>query len=285
MCSVPVFFLISGYFYKQDTAAKQAKKIFRLMLIANIIYFVWKLFLSIANNELVFFLKSTFTFKNLIKFLIFNESHLQSHLWYLGAILYVTIIVTFICKLKYGKDFLFLAAPFLLIGDLIFGKYSIAIFHRELPYILVRNWLFVGLPYFTVGIWIKENQIKVKKNKLIIIIGISTMTSMMERWVLVSNQLNPRRADCISTIFLSLSLFLYFLHYVDPGHNFVSKIGREYSTWIYIFHPIIIFILEEIMIRIGIFDIYVYIRPIIVFLVTTLLIDMTAKLFMRIKSI
>lgn len=96
------------------------------------------------------FLLDTFTIENVLKFIAFNESPLKGHLWYLGAILYVLIIMHIFDKLKIEKCLVF-AAPFLLMGDLILGKYSVLLLGREFPYILVCNFLFVGIPYFCIG--------------------------------------------------------------------------------------------------------------------------------------
>ena len=60
------------------------------------------------------------------------------------------IIMHIFDKLKIEKCLVF-AAPFLLMGDLILGKYSVLLLGREFPYILVRNFLFVGIPYFCIG--------------------------------------------------------------------------------------------------------------------------------------
>ena len=40
--------------------------------------------------------------------------------------------------------------------DLAFGKYSLVVFGKESPYILVRNFLCVGLPYFALGAMLKR---------------------------------------------------------------------------------------------------------------------------------
>ena len=94
--AVPIFFMISGYFYSdiitRNGEVRQIKKIFRLLLAANLIYVLWKVLLSIIWNDESFF-QDTFSMKNLFQFLMFNESPFNGHLWYLGAILYVLLIV------------------------------------------------------------------------------------------------------------------------------------------------------------------------------------------------
>ena len=151
--AVPVFFMITGYFYfdveEKNGETRQIKKIFKLVLEANVLYLLWDSFYAVLSRNMSC-LFDTFTIENVLKFIAFNESPLKGHLWYLGAILYVLIIMHIFDKLKIEKCLVF-AAPFLLMGDLILGKYSVLLLGREFPYILVRNFLFVGIPYFCIG--------------------------------------------------------------------------------------------------------------------------------------
>lgn len=212
--AVPIFFMITGYFYsdvvKKGRTARQIKKLFILMVEANLVYFVWKWFYTavISNAD---FISSTFTVKNLLKFVIFNDSPLSGHLWYLGAILYVLIITAVAKKLKITKV-LYWLTPVLLIMDLVLGKYSLVLFNREFPYILVRNFFFVGIPYFCIGRMIREEfGQKINKNTATLLIFIFSLTTCMERFILVSADMNPTRDHYISTTFLAIAVFLFTL--------------------------------------------------------------------------
>lgn len=161
--------MITGYFYS-DTVARhkeerQIRKIFFLVVEANAIFFIWNIALGILRRDsMVTYVQEIFTGKSILKFLVLNESPLAGHLWYLGAILYVLVIVLLVDKLKSRKA-LYCLTPVLLIADLVFGKYSLLIFHREFPYILVRNFLCVGIPYFCIGNLIREKRCSEKWNK------------------------------------------------------------------------------------------------------------------------
>lgn len=56
---------------------------------------------------------------------------------------------------------LFYAIPLLLLLDLCFGKYSIALWGREFPYVYVRNFLCVGLPFVGIGMLLKKHKDKI----------------------------------------------------------------------------------------------------------------------------
>lgn len=155
--AVPIFFMISGYFFYLPKDRKQIKKLFILFLMGNIVFFIWNASLAIVKGEFLPLVFSLFTARNLFKLIILNDSFIYGHLWYLGAILYVVVIVSIVFKWdeKKGRKVLYIITTFLLLGDLMLGKYSLILFHQEFPYTFVRNWIFVGGPYFSIGMWVR----------------------------------------------------------------------------------------------------------------------------------
>ena len=268
--AVPIFFMITGYFYS-DTIARhkenrQIKKIFFLVIEANMLFFIWNIALNVLRREnIVAYIRSIFTCKNIFEVLALNESPLAGHLWYLGAILYVLVIVLLMDNLNCRKVLCCLT-PLLLIADLVLGKYSLLIFHREFPYILVRNFLCVGIPYFCIGNLIREKKCSEKWNKKVlqVLTVVFVITSLAERFVLVNTGLNATRDHYISTTFLSICLFVYTLK--SNWHNKgLAVIGRKYSTWLYIIHPIFITVFAMITGKLGIKSIYRCVAPIVVY--------------------
>lgn len=252
---------------------------------ANILFFIWNIALDILRREdIISYIQSIFTGKNIIEFLALNESPLAGHLWYLGAILYVLVIVLLVDKLNCRK-ILYYLAPVLLIADLIFGKYSLLIFHQEFPYILVRNFLCVGIPYFCIGNLIREKRCSEKWNRKIfqVLIVVFTITSLAERFVLVSAGLNATRDHYLSTTFLAICLFVYALK--SNWHNKeLTVIGRKYSTWLYIIHPIFITVFSIVTGKLGIKSIYRCVAPIVVYCATLVFLIILQKVKMAIKS-
>lgn len=265
---VPIFLMISGYFYKQDQTKRQIKKIAILFLEANIMYFLWNLIYGLlSGNNLVINLKS------LVKFVLLNESPFSGHLWYLGAILYTLIIVYLLDKIG-CKKIMYWITPVLLIGDLIIGKYSILIFGREFPYIVVRNWLFVGIPYFSIGMLMQDERFRIGKWG----IPVFALTTVLERYLLVSNGLNATRDQYISTTFLAIAVFSFALDYQGNVSDTVAKIGRDYSTWIYIIHPIFITCFGYVVSKIGLQYVWWFVGPIVVFLVSLMFVASTSHI-------
>ena len=277
-CAVPVFFMITGFFYKQTVAKgnenKQIIKVLKLCIFSNLLFLGFEVIMAILKKESILnLLQTTFSLKNIFKLIFFNESPLASHLWYLNALIYVLVIMKFINK--YNKyNVLNKIIPLLLLVDLILGKYSMLLLNKEIPHILVRNFLFVGLPYFGLGNYINmiyNNNCEKYSKPNIQILGISIfiITTIIERFILINLRCNATRDHYISTTFLSIFMFIYFWGYKNNKSIFssIAKIGREYSTNLYIFHPIIICLLNII------FEaqiIYNYISPILVFIATLL---------------
>ena len=281
--AVPIFFMITGYFYS-DTVARhkekrQIKKILYLVVEANILFFIWDIALDIFRRDsIVAYIRSIFTGKNILEFLVLNESPLAGHLWYLGAILYVLVIVLLLMDKFNCRKILYYLTPALLIADLVFGKYSLLIFHQEFPYILVRNFLCVGIPYFCIGNLIREKWCSEKWNvkTLQVLIFVFAITSLAERFVLVNAGLNATRDHYISTTFLSICFFVYVLK-SNWRNERVAVIGRKYSTWLYIMHPIFITIFSMVVGKLGIKLIYRCIAPIVVYCATLIFLIVLQK--------
>ena len=91
--AVPIFFIITGYFYEfsnqREKKQSQIKNIFVLCIIANFLYLIWNIILQmLLGNSIKNYLLEILEPKAVVKFLIFNESPVGVHLWYLGALLY-----------------------------------------------------------------------------------------------------------------------------------------------------------------------------------------------------
>lgn len=278
--AVPIFFMITGFFYKKDKAKKSIIKSARLFIIASILYFVFGLLVNGIEHNIGAYLSKITSFEMVIKFVFLNVSPFSGHLWYLSAVLYVQIIV-YLLGDKH-KKILYRLTPVLLICDLVFGKYSLLLFERQVPYILLRNFIFVGIPYFCIGEFIAEHKkMFIDKRVLGVLSCLFIVTSLLERYLLVMNGTNAARDHYISTTFLSVCLFELALKY--KGKNAIGKhlsiIGKEYSGVIYVIHPMLISIFN--MIAIKELD---FLAPFIIYIGTLLLVSGAKKIFYYVKK-
>lgn len=278
--AVPLFFMITGYYYSHTSERKkelkQIGKIFRLFVGANLLYFLFSLLKIFVNGEsFAAFFSNTCSLKSVVKFVIFNESPFGVHLWYLGAILYVLLIV-FLFEKKWNRKYLYPLIPFLLLMDLVLGKYSLLLLGKSLPYILVRNFLCVGLPYFLIGDMLYRYKTSIKSKNAILLSLLFACTTLTERYLLGTFNLNAVRDHYISTTFLSVFIFMSALQYEGNNQSKIidklSFAGAKLSTNIYILHPMFITAIAVLMNHLPdnkTFDtIYGYAAPFIIFIVS-----------------
>lgn len=152
-------------------------------------------------------------------------------------------------------------------------------------YILVRNFLCVGIPYFCIGNIIRERKYAEKCNKRIlqIMIIVFAISSFLERFILVKAGANATRDHYISTTFLAISFFVYALK-SNWNNEILALIGRRYSTWLYIMHPIFITLLSMVAGKFGVKSIYRCVAPIVVYCVTLVFLIVLQKVKIVTKS-
>ena len=102
--AVPVFFMITGFFYRniiiKETEWKQIKKISLMLAASLLLYFLWDIFkLIIKSESFIEYIKNEISIKNIIGFALLNRTPFSIHLWYLSAILYILLISYFTCRL------------------------------------------------------------------------------------------------------------------------------------------------------------------------------------------
>lgn len=277
-----LFFLISGFLLfdgkriEKGRLLRNIKHILHINIWATLLFVIWTEIMFAKNG---FFMPSAMQW---LEFIFLNENPFGFHLWYLGAYLYVLIIMYFIEK-HYLYNYFFYITPLLLLGDLVLGKYSLLLFNREIPYIYVRNFLFVGIPYFFIGILIKKYYHKIIGfNRLILMGGgiLFTVTSFLERQYLMSIDKNPMRDHYISTTFLAICLMISFLLHRVKKRTLFSSIGEKDTLYIYILHPIVINIIFALIssLQNQFAIIYKYTAPAIVLATTLALIKFIRKI-------
>ena len=276
--AVPVFFMITGFFYdgvrSRGRVNSQIMKVLRLFLSANILYFGWGLAKAAAGGSVGAFVSENFGFRKLLRFVFLNEALFSSHLWYLGALLYVLVIKAALDKWfpQTSDKILYALTPVLLLGDLLFGKYSMVVFGRAFPHVLVRNFLFVGVPYFSIGCYLyeKRDRISIRRERNILLIILFAGTTLLERYLLVRSGLNPPRDHYISSTFLAAAAFILFLNSGrdQPRATLLEKIGREYSAFIFIIHPLLLQIMEKavgLSGSVAVAEVYTAVRPVAIY--------------------
>lgn len=272
-CAVPCFMIISGFLLYSENKGigyerlrRNIKHVFHIMLWATLLFALVKESMAIRHGEIFFP-----DMRQWFNFAVFNDNPFGFHLWYLGAYLYVLVIMMVVDKYSLWKPLL-CATPLLLLGDLLFGKYSLLLLNHEYPFVYVRNFIFVGLPYFMVGVWIKMHRKSLFTVNKIIYAGVIffSYTSILEKMILIDLGKNPMREHYLSTTFLAICLFLLVLSFKNIKQSMVSILGERDSLYIYVFHPLFIIILPIVINKmpkhVDLF--YQWMAPFIVLLLT-----------------
>lgn len=164
--AVPLFFASSGYFsakIDQRHCKKRFLQMCRIVFVANVFYFFYDLVELLATGQDLFeFIRDTFTIKNLIVFLLLNESPLRGHLWFLGALAYCSLVhllwliwKELVCRRfssKAQNRLQMLIMCLLFAVNYIGERYLSSIGAADKILIAIRNWLFMGVPFYLLGI-------------------------------------------------------------------------------------------------------------------------------------
>lgn len=270
--SVPIFFIISGFYSYNNSSEKLRKKIkhiFCLIIICNLIYFIWYILLSLfQNNSLKEIFIDIFNIKSIIKFFIFNDNILRTHLWFLNALLYLYILKYlyerfFKDKIKFNIIISMISIIFIFVCYIMLS----ICFENTLAdkTYLIRNFVFIGIPFFWMGILLNKYKTdkKVSNKTLIIFTVISLINVLVESYFYNSEVY-------IGTIIMAITLMLLCIK--NPNcfqFEILEKFGAKLSLYIYIFHPmlkdILIFAYDSFSIS---NNFMLYIQPILLIIIS-----------------
>lgn len=238
--SVPLFFMISGYFCYGKTPeqiVRNIKKLFFIILKTELFYgaviYGFGLLVGKTISEIT---ETIYAFRNPIGRLFYG-SFFNGFAWYLYAILWTYIGFYFLKKANL-LDHCFFLIPILLCVQVV-GCYSLTIRYGLNRYIhLFRNPVTFGFPITLSGYWIAKNQEKLlrlfstKKSFSMIVIGGCMMAAEL---LLFHEYLDYH----FSTAVISTGMFLFALAYrKEPSRiaRFISFIGQKLSLDIYLGH-------------------------------------------------
>ena len=249
--AVPMFFLISGFYSYNISKSKilqRIKKIFRLTLISTFFYVAIFIYTLWKENNLQFPFQ-TFSFTNILRFIFFNRisdliGSLATPLWYLYAILYIYIYLYFSSKrLLFRKQVI---AILLLLAFIIEFMINDSIFYR--------NFLFMGIPFFGIGIFLAQIKKRIINcqviNKLLILgIIIYPMLVFFEYY-----SLGNSFELYMSSVLVSIVLMLFSIKLPNAiDIEILNEIGGKYTTFIYIIHQFVILLFTMLVSKFYIF--------------------------------
>ncbi len=241
--AVPCFFMISGYcIYEGDSGklgrrlAKAAGRVAYILVWASLVFCIMPLYSYWRTGANEFH----FAWSNLW----LNTNPFCGHLWYLQAYLYV-LLVAWLLNRAGRIALLPRLAPVLLLCGLALGSYSCLLAGKPLASLLTRNFLFIGLPFFSIGMWLRRHATSaglpawLGSRWMAAAILALLLLSVGEK-LLVWNFAHRAYDLYVTTIVLSVLVFCLTVTRGDVGGNWLSAIGQRYSLYIYVYHMLIL---------------------------------------------
>lgn len=237
--AVPMFYVISGYYYSgliaKDKYWQHLRKILIMAICASCLYGIYWVAHELRHGTFEDWVNHTFTLKNVIQLTVFNEDQFRPHLWYFWAILYDLLAFRIIDHFGVTK-YLKYIVPFLIISF-----YTLSFLKFHVPY--YRNWLFFGLPCMMIGRWLRESDSKIfrlldqKKEICLYVIILSLLFVFVES--LSFREFNPEMY--VFTIPFVVGFFYVALQYPNIGNGSIfATIGQKHSANIFIIHELVV---------------------------------------------
>ena len=254
--AVPFFFMVSGYFYQKslesapDAALRvNLTKILSIIIIANIVYIP----MAYLNHHL-FLLQNLFTGD-------------YFHLWFLHALLIGFIAVYGLYKLKAG-GFLSLAIALLIYAAVLLShSYTFVIGYAPAD----KNAFvpFLSIPFMIAGtVFYKKNGIK---NKVTLLVGIIAATVGFIIQLAEVKQISTYAGGdmqfpqfLFGTPVFATGMFIIALKW-NLKSELLGKWGRNYSLFIYLYHPFLLGILHALHLGGDLTGVMLIVFPLIIF--------------------
>ena len=239
--AVPFFLVVCGYFcYSGDREVfmkrikKQAGRLFLLTAGAGFLYG----YLYLLGAKLGYMdhgIQTLVTDKSMISLLVFNESPVVCHLWFLGSLFYALVLMLIVTRFRLDKYVMF-AAPVLL------GIYLWLSFTGKAEFYVYRNALLVTWPYFMMGCLIRRYKDQIQKHIRPLWINLAAVACLA--LLLVEYKIrNTLAVPFFSAEILVYLIVLVCLNYSETGkRSKLDWLGSKCTLFVYITHFIVIWV-------------------------------------------
>lgn len=281
---VPLFFMVSGYYYcSQSTYAiekrkKKAKHILNITIGASLFYILFALFQHFIWHDV----DLSMSLYDFFCFIIFNKmSIIVSQMWFLYALLYVYIVFIFINPDWFRKYCLHISIVCLCLYVCL--AQGLHIINIKVPNFIYKNWIIEGIGFFSLGFSLHkyESKIEVNNTTLLWILFITTILNLLERFFLGRDF-----GVNICSIPQATALILYAMNNPLSHKGAIQWLGLTCSLFVYIIHPFVWHSMERVYTASHIDNniLALYLMPIIVVLLSIVLSYICYKFQFRLSS-
>ena len=207
-------------------------RLLKLLIFGIILYVAYYMIFNPNYHVL-----NIFKIDSIFKYIVFNVSPAGVHLWFLEALLYCYILFYIFCKLDIKPKILYYLIPFLLYGTLLLCEVS-TFMQVNIENMYYRNFLFMGLPFFTLGYLVRDKQDEISEmfSNSFLILSIIGMALL----VILESSIVGTCDLYIGTIFLSLAIFIWSVKNPQKLKLKISSwIGANLYSYMYFLHILI----------------------------------------------
>lgn len=250
--AVPVFLMISGFFFTADgrlddaRVVRKMRHIGRLTLAAALFYAAFTvLFFSLGRSgwDARAFAAERFTADRWVKCFLTNDPFLYAHLWFLLALMDCYLFVLFAFPNGRRMRAIAVLAPVLLVGYSLLQEFKGALpfpSSVQLPGMTSRVYLFNlflfrALPFFLFGVLLRKHQERVARWRMappvlaLAALG-GCVLAAFERLLVAEAQF------FIGSYVTVAALFVWAVKHPQGGNRALCRVGRELSTAVYVLH-------------------------------------------------
>ena len=265
---VPVFFVISGYFFfdKEENLPwkrlySKVKHIALLLILHVVLYVSYEVIASLVSGETfavaVNGLRAYFNSKTFIKALVFGTGIMGGGEWFLVSLLEAYVVIGILARNVKIKGLIVRYSHFIAI--LLFlvhipirmyvvksGVESVGLIKLTESWCVRNTWL-DAIPFLLLGISIRRN--KNCKTSHPLFISIFAMVIAVGECFFSKEMLAPQSISTVLYIGIIVAVVSSFIWAVSCNceDNILARIGDRYSMLIYFLHPIVGWVLKSII--------------------------------------
>ena len=269
--AVPVFFMISGYYSCNDDLKAVKDKIIRIMkmyIFAVVLYFCFNVIVKVLSGqykEAIWYVSTYLRFRYTSKTILFNESITAMHIWFLGALIYSYGIRYLVIRFKVKENIINILSFVLLVINIALGI-GMSVLKITTPSFLLhnyilRNFLFMGFPLFTIGRLINKKEdviLNVLSCKILVFLVLLSVADAVLMW-----KVDWTKDLYAGSILMAVTLFVIALKMKDKTYHPNVNALFNTSTLVYVIHVMIGNIIS--MTGIENMQFYTYLKPIVIF--------------------
>lgn len=239
-CAVPIFYVISGFFIYSKSVndrkyriMKSMKKILKIAIFFNIIYFLLDFF---VDGRMPFH-----SFQDIFRLIVYGDV-IAGHLWFLNSYFWVLLLFLLASNLKKGDTYLLVLSLIFLLVGLSERQYSFVFdFKKCFTLDFYIPSLSVSLSMMFLGYSFRKYEKIIEKfveskggGKLVNIVLLIAIIALYIEHRVLSMTGHFSGGFMMSTFFATPVFFLYCLKYRTYGKgSFIETLGKNHSGNIY----------------------------------------------------